>query len=659
LSCSKDCHIPFLHGFLFQKKQLYNTSSSLSKMGKRRRVAKPDGPSGPREVDSSEARLKVKTYEDVADSEEEYFIEKDRIDFDDEPRSKKLRRQQQEDEFLEPSDEEVFEDDGEDTEASADEAANAPASKSKSKKVKAAEVSDDEEERQGEDEEDSGWWGSSRKEYYNADQIETEADALEEEAEARRLQQKKLAKMSEADFMFDENEWLAPAKAEGADGAEVVTEVLKDVPVTEDMTAEDRYKLLQARYPEFDYLVDEFQTLQPLLVECQREAEGKTSKSVEMIKYWALGAYVASLASYFAILTSPARDENGAQKTLDPAELREHDIMETLMTCREMWLKVTKLKAPKSASIPNGMLSPPEEDVDMLAVAAPKEKTVEEKQAAKDAKAKKKKAAEKAKKAAAVEETLADLDDLLKKPAVARRTHAFDSAAAKYTEDDRRDKFSDFGEEEAIDARTAADKEKRKKSLKFYTSQIVQKASKRANAGADAGGDADIPYRERLRDRQARLNAEAERRGKKDGKKGTELGGGDSDDEGEVAAKVRDDADEYYDLVAQKSKQRREEKISRFEAIAAAKRGERIVEQEVVGEDGKRKITYAIDKNKGLAPRRKKEVRNPRVKKRMQYADKQKKLKSMKPVFKGGEGKGGYQGELSGIKTGLIKSVRL
>lgn len=629
-------------------------------MGKRRRpVAKAEGPSGPREVDPNEARLKINTYEDVADSEEEHFIEKDRIDFDDEPRSKKLRRQQKEDEFLEPSDEEVFEDDDDDdSDASEDKKVVAPVSKSKAKKGKQAELSDDEVDRQGDEEDDSGWWGSSRKEYYNADQIETEADALEEEAEARRLQQKKLAKMSEADFMFDENEWLAPAKDEGADDGGVVTEVLKDAPVTDDMTAEDRYKLLQARYPEFDYLVDEFQTLQPLLPQCQKEAEGKSSKSIEMIKYWALGAYVASLASYFAILTSPARDEKSAQRTLDPAELRDHDIMETLMTCRDMWQRVEKLKASKSASITNGLLSPSEDDVDMLEAAVPKKKTAEEKQASKDAKAKKKKAADKAKKAAAVEETLADLDDLIKKPKAAKTTHHTDSAATKYTEDDGRDKFSDLGDEETLDARTAADKEKRKKSLKFYTSQIVQKASKRANAGADAGGDADIPYRERLRDRQARLNAEAERRGKKEGKKGTELGGGDSDDEGAVAKNLRDDADEYYDLVAQKTKQRRDEKISRFEAVAAAKRGERIVE-EVVVEDGKRKITYAIDKNKGLAPRRKKEVRNPRVKKRMQYADKQKKLKSMKATYKGGEGKGGYQGELSGIKTGLVKSVRL
>ena len=72
---------------------------------------------------------------------------------------------------------------------------------------------------------------------------------------------------------------------------------------------------------------------------------------------------------------------------------------------------------------------------------------------------------------------------------------------------------------------------------------------------------------------------------------------------------------------------------------------DRVVEVEEVNEDGKRKITYAIEKNKGLAPRRKKDVRNPRVKKRKQYEAKQKKFASMRPVWKGGEPKGGYQGE--------------
>lgn len=135
--------------------------------------------------------------------------------------------------------------------------------------------------------------------------------------------------------------------------------------------------------------------------------------------------------------------------------------------------------------------------------------------------------------------------------------------------------------------------------------------------------------------------------------------GGDSDDDGAVANEMRDNEDEYYDMVAGAAQKKKADKAARFEAIAAVRRDERVVEETRLGPDGKRQITYQIQKNKGLAPRRKKEVRNPRVKKRMKFEEKQKKLKTVKAVYKGGEGKGGYQGELSGIKTGLVKSVKL
>lgn len=126
-----------------------------------------------------------------------------------------------------------------------------------------------------------------------------------------------------------------------------------------------------------------------------------------------------------------------------------------------------------------------------------------------------------------------------------------------------------------------------------------------------------------------------------------------------MAKQVRGEEDEYYDAVAQAAQRKREEKAARFEALAQARKGERVVETEQVGPDGKRQITYQIEKNKGLMPTRKKEARNPRVKKRRQFEQKQKKLRSVKAVYKGGEGPGGYQGELSGIKTSLVKSIKL
>ncbi|KAM7196022.1 Sas10 C-terminal domain containing protein [Naviculisporaceae sp. PSN 640] len=629
-------------------------------MAKKRKAPRNSEPAGPREVDPKDARLTIRTYEDVADDQDEYWAKKDRIDFDesdDEPRSKRLRRQEKEDAFLEASDEEVLADDDSEEDESEEEEAPTKKQKGKFSKGKKVEFSEDEDEEGGDEEGqgDEGWWGSSKKDYYDADQIENEADALEEEAEAKRLQAKKLAKMQEDDFAFDEADWLNPKEKKTQEEQDVITEVLKEAEVTEDMGPEERYRMLQARYPEFDYLIDEFRELQPLLPTYQKEAEGKATKSLEVVRFWVLGCYIASLASYFAILTSPARDGDGTSKTISPAELRDHEVMEMLMSCREKWLKVKNLKSLKPSSSDLGMLSPPEdeEDVEMSdAPTAPVRKRGK-KLSKTERRAKEEREAAKLAKAEAAAKSLADLSSLLKS---SKKVAKADKVSAREADDE--DAKSDFGEEDALDSRTANEKAQRKKSLKFYTSQIVQKASRRADAGRDAGGDADIPYRERFRDRQMRLNAEAERRGKK-AQPGTELGGDDSDAEAEVAKQVRGEEDEYYDMVAHQAAKKKADKEERFKAIAAARKGERVVEEQTLGPDGKRQISYQIQKNKGLTPHRKKEVRNPRVKKKMQYEAKQKKLRSVKAVYKGGEGKGGYQGELSGINTRVVKSVKL
>ncbi|KUI64555.1 Something about silencing protein 10 [Cytospora mali] len=621
-------------------------------MAKKRKSSRPSGPSGPKDVDAADARLAIRTYEDIADDQEQYFLDKDKIMLEDEPQSKRLRTDDRIEQFMEASDEEILQDEDDSDEDEEDDYQELQkAVKTQLKKKNKAGTDDDEEEEQGAGEEgDDGWWGASKKEYYSADAIETEADALEEEAEAKRLQKKKLADMAEADFIFDEDEWAAPEE-ETEEGAQVVTEELKDIEVTDDMDALERYRLLQARYPEFVPLVEEFEKLQPQLVQLQKEAENKPAKSLEAVKHWILGCYVAALASYFAILTSPARNADGPRVSLSPTELRDHEVMETLVSCREAWQKVRDLQPPRTTSTAVDTDSA-EEGISMAEEAETPVKKAKKKLDDKGESKKKKKAEkERLAKAKAVEESLADLSTLLTKPKKAKKVKT-----VAPTQDDN---HSDFGEEESLDARTAADKAAKKKSLRFYTSQIVQKASRRADAGRDAGGDADIPYRERLKDRTARLNAEAERRGKKDSKHGTELGGDESSADEAVAKQVRDEEDGYYDMIAHRTKAKKDDKSARKEALAAASKTDRVVEVETVGEDGKRKINYQIEKNKGLAPKRKKEVRNSRVKKRKKYEERQKKLKSMKATYSGGEARGGYQGETTGIKTGLIKSVKL
>lgn len=149
-------------------------------MAKKRKVPRKVEPTSPRDINAKDARLTIKTYEDVADSEDEYWADQDRIDFDDDeqPRSKRIKRQDKEDAFLEISDEEILGEEGSE-EDDEEEEERAPLKPATGKKASAGEEdASDEEERRGEEEGDEGWWGSSKREYYDADNIETEADAL-------------------------------------------------------------------------------------------------------------------------------------------------------------------------------------------------------------------------------------------------------------------------------------------------------------------------------------------------------------------------------------------------------------------------------------------------------------------------------------------------
>ncbi|OJD38769.1 sas10 utp3 family protein [Diplodia corticola] len=657
-------------------------------MAKKRKASGQPKPTNP---DAQNSKLAISTYQDVADSEDEFHINRDKILLDEGPDAKRRRKWQEQDQLLEPSDEEVLNYD----EQSDDEEDGDDYDEPAGGKDAASDYSGSEAPAGEEDEEDDEAWGASKKDYYGADAIETEENALEEEKEAIQTQKKQLERMTEADFGFDESEWLDADKDEDeeADG-EVVTEILPQLQVTDDMGPVERLKLLKTRYPEFEPLSKEFLDLQPLHNELalaaaaarkmqqQRAArtttQTKTLKTpAAVIKYRALAAYLAALTMYFALLTSTCTAADAKAVALSPTELRDHPVMEGLVQCRELWNTVKDLSiANKIADSdtsneleaieeePNADISPMdiEPRTSDGAMAPPKTKRKTKTQRAAEA-AQAAAEAKRAERLRATEEELAALSSLADKDALRRSkktTKSKKPSAVTFANDED----SDFGDETELNKHELDEKLRKKKSLRFYTSQIAQKQNKRGAAGKDVGGDADIPYRERLRDRQARLNAEAEKRGKKALAPDQELGGESDDEDRRQAKQLRDEAasedEDYYDMVTARSKQKKADKAAAAAAYAeAARKGAQVVETEEVGADGKRKITYAIAKNKGLTPHRKKDVRNPRVKKKKKYEEKKKKLGSIRQVYKGGEGRGGYKGELTGIKKGLVKSVKL
>ncbi|KAI4646149.1 uncharacterized protein J4E79_010658 [Alternaria viburni] len=646
----------------------------------KKRKAGSGGSRAPKALKEEDSRMAVNSYEDVADSEDEFHINRDKVLLDEGPAAKRLRKYQEEDKFLEASDEEILDagsdDDDEDDfddQDTGDESGDDVTGQRKPV---------------DEEDEDVGGWGTSKKDYYNADAIETEQDALDEEAEARRIQKKQLQSMTEADFGFDEDEWMAHEGEKDAEGGAVVTEVLPQLQITDNMTEEERMKIMRTRYPEFEHISKEYLRLQPLheelaaaakaaekVLKAQMAKSGKpdrippTPKAVT--KYRACAAYLAAMAMYFAVLGSTATDDGSPVIAMDPAELHEHPVMETLLKCQKVWTRIENLPIADPMVETGDDDDSAMEDVsaeelenDLTVKKPTKQKKTRAERAAELAQTEA--AARRAAKLAKTEQDLASLDTLADKAALKKASRKKKTAEPKLNLLNADD--SDFGEETELTAHEAAEKAKKKKSLRFYTSQIAQKANKRDAAGKDMGGDADIPHRERLKDRQARLQAEAEKRGQhKDAGPGVALGEDDgASSADEAPATKRDDfedEDGYYDMIAARSEDKKQTKLERAEAYALAKKqGAQVIEEEVVGDDGRRMISYQIQKNKGLTPHRKKSVRNPRVKKKEKYKEKQKKLKSMKQVFdKGAAAKGSanYGGELTGIKSGLVRSRKL
>ncbi|KAF3922477.1 hypothetical protein AA313_de0208178 [Arthrobotrys entomopaga] len=647
---------------------------------KSKRTRADSKPTGPRALDSSDAKIgKLTSYEDVADSEDEFYLNQDRIAFDEDPATK--RRRLNHDAAFDNSDEEELdlaglpssEEDSEDGEEEEDELGRRTAN--------GATLSDgDDDESEEEVQDEYADWGKSKKNWYHANDIENDEDAAMEEAEARRIQKRQLQSMSAKDFGVEETDWKP---TEGADTSKSVG----SAPMLEEMdldsvgtkkiqipdSDEGKAELLQLLHPEFEPLKNEYIRLKPLYDEIMEKGKSrKDPRSIARKKWLVLTAYLATLGMYFAFM-SQERPEG------EVVDLRDHEIMEALLKWRMQWLD---LEGQEDEETPEPEATPQletemndmslddqedewsEEEADesfaKTSVVKPKEiNGIKEKTKKSKSKSKSKSESKEAKRLAKADARLKDLDDLLPSSTI-RQKPSKPKALVQFKDDD-------FGEEDYIYESDAEEKAKRKKSLKFYTAQIHQKSSKRDRAGRDAGGDLDLPRKERNKDRTERLNAEAQKRGRKDGL-GSDLGGDsdydDNDLTGNKLLKKQIEADEagdddgaaleYYNSVASKTAL---EKLKKKLAREVSEVKERVVDNETVdATTGKRAIGYTIEKNKGLTPHRKKDVRNPRVKKRKKFEAAKKKLGSKKAVYK--TPTSSYSGEATGIRTKLVKSVK-
>lgn len=111
--------------------------------------------------------------------------------------------------------------------------------------------------------------------------------------------------------------------------------------------------------------------------------------------------------------------------------------------------------------------------------------------------------------------------------------------------------------------------------------------------------------------------------------------------------------DPFYQEVINRNREKKRKQQERQEATAKFD----WKPEPTVQPGEKRGVTYQIQKNKGLAPKRKKEARNPRVKHRNRFESANKRIRGLRPVAK--KQLGAYEGEATGIKTHVTKSISL
>ncbi|QLL31643.1 hypothetical protein HG536_0B05070 [Torulaspora globosa] len=512
----------------------------------------------------------------------------------------------------------------------------------------------------GEDEAESmldndGAWGTSKGDYYGADDIEDEETAKEVEKEALRQKKKHLEELNMNDYLDEEldEDWAKSAREADVGEFKEVTKQSQKVASIEDlrnMDGEAKREYIKALFPEFVPLSKELSKLSVVLEELRSQEESE----VISLKICALSSYLGTLSSYFGILLHEL-DNNDNFSTM-----RDHPIMETILTSKEVWRQASALtdqseKMDEEQQHGENELTDEESkefDVNHLGKIngeTGSDNGDEEPISDEENREQDENEDEDDEEDDEEDVDLDDFEEYVKQSRVPSRKN--NNKDGSHIVDDADDYLE--GQMADVDSQ---EKRARRRTLRFYTSKIDQSENKKTERYK---GDDDIPYKERLFERQQRLLEEARKRGQQ-GPSNADLDAKDYDSSDEATSKAmnKESEEDFFEMTRrQKQSKKDARKQAHKDAVKAARDGKLAELAEELGEDGKRAINYQILKNKGLTPKRKKDNRNSRVKKRKKFEKAQKKLKSIRAVYSGGQS-GVYEGEKTGIKKNLIKSVK-
>lgn len=482
------------------------------------------------------------------------------------------------------------------------------------------ELGEEDEDEEGEEEEevsgDEGW--GRRLNYYGGDDASDAEDSKQMTEEALRQQKKHLQELEMDDYIDEDmmEDWKKKADDYDESKSTSLKVLSEDSNKTlKDLDDDEKLKFLSTSFPEFVPLLKEFKTLNPQL----QAFKLKKQNELLDVKVVALSTYLGSIASYFALFVDGLRSGDSF------FSMKESPVMESILSTREVWRQANELPEEEQSDVE---MDNEEAEAEVEVEAEEEEEEEEEDDSEEDDEE---------------EQEAPDATDLI--DVNTKRT-------IKRVANPRANDFSESATLENVDLE---EKQRRKRSLRFYTSKIDQAANKDQER---FGGDVDLPYKERLFERQQRLIEEARKRGQnKD--QGADLDGEDFDADDRLAAQdINEGNDEYYEQIKQGKQNKKAARREAHElAVQAAKEGKLGELQDSLGEDGKRALNFQILKNKGLTPHRKNIDRNARVKKRKKYEKAQKKLKSVRQVYDGSN-RGPYEGEKTGIKKGLSRSVK-